>query len=59
MKDFTRKMIVSAIVSLCIIFGFWAMCKAYSGIRQIGFGEIRNAVEIKEKEIRFFDYIVN
>lgn len=59
MKDFIRKMTVSVIVSLCIIFGFWAMCKAYSGIRQIGFGEIRNAVEIKEKEIRFFDYIVN
>ena len=58
MKDFIRKMTVSVIVSLCIIFGFWAMCKAYRGIRQIGFGEIRNAVEIKEKEIRFFDYIV-
>lgn len=58
MKDFIRKMTVSVIVSLCIIFGFWAMCKAYSGIRQIGFGEIRNAVEIKEKEIRFFDYTV-
>ena len=59
MKDFIRKMTVSVIVSLCIIFGFWAMCKAYSAIRQTGFGEIRRAVEIKEKEIRFFDYIVN
>ncbi len=56
MKDFLRKMIVSAVISSCILFGFMAACKAYSSIRKIGFGEYRSAIEIKDGEIKVFDY---
>ncbi len=56
MRDFLRKMIVSAVVTSCIIFGFFSACKAYSGIRKIGFGEYRSAIEIKGDGIRVFDY---
>lgn len=55
MKDFLRKMTASAVVSSCILFGFLSVCKAYEGIRQIGFGEYRNAIEIEDGEIRIFD----
>ncbi len=56
MKDFFRKMILSAVVTGCILFGFLAACMAYSGIRKIGFGEYVNAIEIKDGEFRFFDF---
>ncbi len=56
MKDFIRKTAISAVVSLCIIFGFAGVCKAYEGIREIGFGEYRNAIEIKDQKFRFFDF---
>ncbi len=56
MKEFLRKMTVSAIVTSCVLFGFMAACKAYSGIRKIGFGEYVSAIEIKDGEIKFFDF---
>jgi len=56
MKEFLRKMYISAVVSSCILFGFCAVCSAYKGIRQTGFGEYRNAIEIEEGKFRFFDY---
>ena len=54
--DFLRKMILSFVVSSCILFGFWGICEAYEGIRQVGFGEYRNAIEIEDGKIRFFDF---
>ena len=59
MNNFLRKMIVSAVVTACILFGFMAVCKAYSEIRKIGFGEYTNAIEYKDGEIKFFDYNIN
>lgn len=56
MKDFIRKMTLSAVVTLCIIFGLFGMCKAYEGIRQIGFGEYRNAIEFEDGKVKIFDY---
>jgi hypothetical protein len=56
MKEFVRKMYISAVVSSCLLFGFCACCVAYQNIRQIGFGEYRNAIEIEEGTFRFFDY---
>ena len=56
MNNFLRKMIVSAVVTACILFGFMAVCNAYSGIRKIGFGEYRSAIEIKAGNFKFFDY---
>ena len=58
MKGFFRKMIISAVVSSCVLFGFLAVCKAYSGIRKIGFGEYRSAIEIKDGEIKIFDHTI-
>lgn len=56
MKEFVRKMYISAVVSSCLLFGFCGCCIAYQNIRQIGFGEYRNAIEIEEDTFRFFDY---
>ena len=56
MKEFIRKTYISAVVSSCILFGFCACCVAYQNIRQIGFGEYRNAIEYKDGNFRFFDY---
>lgn len=58
MKEFLRKMTISIVVTSCVLFGFLALCMAYSGIREVGFGEYRNAIEIKEKEIQFFDFTI-
>lgn len=54
--DFLRKMIISALISSCIIFGFLACCKAYENIRQVAFGEYRKAIEIENGDINFFDF---
>ena len=59
MTDFLRKMILSAVVTSCILFGFFGICKAYSGIRKIGFGEYRSAIEYKNGTFKFFDYKIN
>ena len=56
MKEKFRKSLIAAIITSCIIYGFVAACKAYSGIRRIGYGEQRAAFEIVEDEIKFFDY---
>ena len=56
MKEFIRKMYISAVITLCIIFGFASACKAYESIRQVGFGEYRRAIEIKDGKLSFFDY---
>jgi hypothetical protein len=56
--NFLRKMIVSMVVSSCILFGFWGICEAYEGIRKVGFGEYRKAIEIENKSIKFFDFEV-
>ncbi len=56
MKEFLRKMYISAVVSSCILFGFAAICAAYSNIRQVGFGEYRSAIEIENGKIYFFDF---
>ena len=58
MRDFIRKMYISAVVSSCILFGFWSICNAYRNIRQIGFGEYRNAIELSDGRLNFFDYSI-
>ena len=59
MKEFIRKTYISAVVSSCILFGFCACCVAYQNIRQIGFGEYRNAIEYKDGTLYIFDYNVH
>lgn len=55
MRDFIRKMYISAVVTSCIIFGFMGVCVAYSNIRNVAYGEYRNAIEIKNGKLYFFD----
>ncbi len=55
-KIFLRSLYMSLVVILCIFIGFFGISKSYEAIRQIGFGEHRRAVEIKEEEILFFDF---
>lgn len=56
MSEFLRKMLISTVVSSCIVFGFWGSCVAYEKMQQIGFGENVKAIEITSEEIRIFDY---
>lgn len=58
MREFIRKMYISAVVSSCILFGFWSICTAYRNIRQIGFGEYRNAIELSDGNLKIFDYSI-
>lgn len=56
MKEFIRKMYISTVVTLCIIFGFMGFCKTYENIRKIAFGEYQKAIEFKDGTLHFFDY---
>lgn len=56
MKDFVRKMMISAVVTSCILWGFIGVCEAYSSIREIGFGEYRKAIEIEDGRLKIFDF---
>lgn len=58
MSEFLRKMLISTVVSSCIVFGFWGSCVAYEKMQQIGFGERRKAIEITNEQIRLFDYTI-
>ena len=55
-KRFLRIFFITLIIAFCFIFGFTGICKAYSGIRQISFGEYRGAIEIEDGKFKFFDY---
>jgi hypothetical protein len=44
------------VVVFCLIFGFFGITKAYEGIRLVGFGEYRSAIEIDESGIKIFDF---
>lgn len=57
MKDFIRKAYISAVLSSCLLFGFWAVCESYENTREIGFGEYRKAIEYKEGTIYLFDFL--
>ena len=56
MKEFLRKMTISAVVTSCILWGFIGVCRAYSGIREVGFGEYRNAIEFEDGKLKIFDF---
>ena len=53
---FFRSFFVSSVVVFCLILGFLGITKAYEGIRLVGFGEYRSAIEIDEKGIKIFDF---
>ena len=55
-KLFFRSFYISGIVAFCLLLGIFGITKAYEGIRLIGFGEYRSAIEIVEGGIKIFDF---
>ncbi len=55
-KLFFRSMYISSVVVFCLFIGIYGITKAYEGIRLIGFGEYRSAVEIDGGNIKIFDW---
>ena len=51
-----RSFYISAMVAFCLILGILGIMKAYEGIRLIGFGEYRSAIEIENGGIKIFDF---
>lgn len=55
-KIFFRSFYISGVVAFCLLIGIFGIMKAYEGIRLIGFGEYRSAIEIDEGGIKIFDF---
>ena len=55
-RIFFRSFYISGVVAVCLILGIFGIMKAYEGIRLIGFGEYRSAIEIDEGGIKIFDF---
>lgn len=55
-RIFFRSFYISGVVAFCLILGIFGIMKAYEGIRLIGFGEYRSAIEIDEGGIKIFDF---
>ncbi|MBQ6847701.1 MAG: hypothetical protein IJO62_02150 [Clostridia bacterium] len=55
-RFFFRSFYLSSVVAFCLIIGILGISKAYEGIRLIGFGEYRSAVEIDDGSIKIFDF---
>lgn len=57
-KLFFRSFYISSVVVFCLLLGIFGITKAYEGIRLVGFGEYRNAIEIENGNIKIFDFIL-
>ena len=55
-RKFIRSFYITFVILLCVVLGFYAICKAYENMRLISFGEYRSAIEIKDGNFKFFDY---
>jgi len=53
---FLRTVYLTSVIIFCLVLGFYGICKAYEGIRLVGFGEYRNAIEIEDEKISFLDF---
>ena len=51
-----RTVYITTIIILCIFFGVYGCFSAYKNIRQLAFGEYRDAVEITEGKIKILDF---
>ncbi len=57
-KRFFRSFFISSVVIFCLAIGILGIVKAYEGIRLIGFGEHRSAVEFDRGELKIFDFTI-
>lgn len=55
-KLFLKSWYLSSVILLCLVLGVFGIIKAYEGIRLVGYGEYRNAIEIDNGEIKIFDF---
>ena len=55
-KIVLRSFYLSGVVAFCLLLGIFGIMKAYEGIRLIGFGEYRSAIEIEDGGIKIFDF---
>lgn len=53
---FLKSWYLSSVILFCLVLGVLGIIKAYEGIRLVGFGEYRNAIEINNDEIKIFDF---
>ncbi len=58
-KLILRSFYISSVVAFCLILGIYGIIKAYEGIRLIGFGEYRSAIEIENGSIEIFDFTIS
>ena len=56
LRIFFKTVYITAVIIFCLVFGITGVMKAYENIREVCFGEYRNAVEIKDGRFRFFDF---
>ncbi len=54
-KIYLRTLKITTILLFCLSLLAFGCFKAYEGIRQVGFGEYKNAVEIDENGLRIMD----
>ncbi len=57
-RIFLRSFYISSVVVFCLMLGIFGITKAYEGIRLVGFGEYRSAIEIDNGSIKIFDFIL-
>lgn len=55
-KIFFRTVYITSVIIVCLFIGIYGVFKAYEGIRLVGFGEYRKAVEKENDKIIVFDY---
>lgn len=55
-KIFIRTVHITSVILLCLTIALWGGARSYEGIRKIGFGEERQAIEIEDGALRLFDF---
>jgi len=53
---FFKSWFLTTIIIICTLVAFFGTTKAYEGIRLIGYGENRRAIEFKEGVLYVFDF---
>ena len=53
---FIRTVFLTSVIIIILSFGIYGIFESYEKIKEIYFGEYRNALEISQEKIIFFDY---
>ena len=57
-KIFLRSFYITAVIMVCFIIAVIGSIKAYESIRQVGFGDNRNAIYFSDGCFHFFDFTI-